>query len=246
MKKQITSNLLVLCTLAFSTSAMANYLYGYGNVNVNYLNWAEHTKEASGGFKRDFAYIELEGGAGFSGGEAYGFFDIENVQESMDSTRIATKGSVAIKTGLDELRVYLQSYYTEDSGWHIWNNVAGVSYNFSGTNWIFAPYIGLHYTDTSGFVDMNGGMLGWFATCNFDLSTQRFQITNWHETEFARESGYTELGPETSDPSANGALALWWHATSHTSAGCQYRYAYNKLGQSDYNEAIIYTLKYNF
>ena len=247
MKKQKAVLLMTLSFLAgVVSSSSAEYLYGYGNVNLNYLDWSKHTEQGSGGFKQDFAYLELEGGAGFSWGELYGFFDLENVQDGAHSTRTATKGTIAVKTGLAELRYYGQSYSTEDNGWHIRNTVAGLSYNLSGESWIFAPYIGFHHTNTDGYVGMNGGMLGWFGMYSFDLVRQRFQVTNWHETEFARADDYTALGAETDELSLNGALAFWWHATEHITAGLQYRYSFNKLGQDDYNDALIYTAKYNF
>lgn len=67
-------------------------------------------------------------------------------------------------------------------------------------------------------------------------------ITNWHEMEFARNKRYN--GGKSNG--INGALAFWWNATNHVSAGVQYRYADNKLGDTFYQDAIIYTLKYTF
>lgn len=247
MMKQKKVVLVTLCALVgVAASSQAEYLWGFGNVNMNYLDWSKSTENGSGGFKQDFAYLELEGGAAFSWGELYGFVDLEDVQGGSGSTRTATKGTISVKTGCGELRYYGQSYSTEDDGWHIRNNVAGFSYKLSGEAWVFAPYVGFHHTNTNGFVGMNGGMMGWFGMYNFDLIDQHFQITNWHETEFARSDDYIAIGAETDKLSANGALALWWHASEHISAGVQYRYAYNKLGQDDYNSAFIYSLKYNF
>ncbi|HBB1148496.1 TPA: hypothetical protein J0860_002303, partial [Escherichia coli] len=44
----------------------------------------------------------------------------------------------------------------------------------------------------------------------------------------------------------NGAVALWWNATSHITTGIQYRYADDKLGEDFYQDAIIYSIKFNF
>ncbi|WP_308447103.1 outer membrane protein OmpK, partial [Salmonella enterica] len=44
----------------------------------------------------------------------------------------------------------------------------------------------------------------------------------------------------------NGAVALWWNATPHLTAGVQYRYADNKLGESFLQDGIIYSIKYLF
>lgn len=46
---------------------------GFGNVSLNYLDWTRSTTHKSGdsSHKDDFAYIELEGGAGFSWGSLW-------------------------------------------------------------------------------------------------------------------------------------------------------------------------------
>lgn len=45
----------------------------------------------------------------------------------------------------------------------------------------------------------------------------------------------------------NGALSLWWRPIEQITAGVQYRYSMNKLGTpDDYQNATIYTVKYNF
>ncbi|PVP81993.1 hypothetical protein C4706_21835, partial [Salmonella enterica subsp. enterica serovar Javiana] len=44
----------------------------------------------------------------------------------------------------------------------------------------------------------------------------------------------------------NGTVALWWNATPHLTAGVQYRYADNKLGESFLQDGIIYSIKYLF
>ncbi|EOF5082129.1 hypothetical protein ACK1W2_003681, partial [Salmonella enterica] len=42
-------------------------------------------------------------------------------------------------------------------------------------------------------------------------------------------------------------LNTWpWNATPHLTAGVQYRYADNKLGESFLQDGIIYSIKYLF
>ena len=55
-------------------------LWSFANVSVNYLDWSNGTeaRTASNAAKSDFMFLEIEGGAGFSWGEFYGFFDFEN------------------------------------------------------------------------------------------------------------------------------------------------------------------------
>ncbi|MGF1691213.1 outer membrane protein OmpK [Photobacterium kagoshimensis] len=231
---------------AAALPAQAEYLYGFGNVSVNYLDWSKGTEARSDGGKKDFAYIELEGGAGFDWGELYGFFDLENVQDGADKTRAASKGSIQYKTGLDEVRLFAQTYSTENGGWHVRNNVVGLSYKLTGENWFFNPWAGFHHTNTAGFVGMNGGMAGWVTGYNFDAFGQSFSLSNWHETEFARKEAYAKAASETDKLSMNGAVAAWWNVTDNVTTGIQYRYSNNKLGQTNYGNAVIYSVKYNF
>lgn len=254
-------SLLALSVLATTVAipAQAEYLYGFANMSVNYLDWSSDTTDRSG--KEDFTYLELEGGSGYSWGELYGFADIENLENGFDETRTSIKGSVAWKTGIEELRLYGQLYNTNSAGFTAQNTVTGVSYNFSGDNWYFNPWVGFHHTittnsfqfDNSGnqlaaksFSGMNGGMFGWALGYNFNLGEQKFTLSNWHETEFGRKDDYLAASGESDDLSMNGAVALWWNATDAVTTGIQYRYADNKLGQTKLDQAVIYTVKYNF
>ncbi|WP_087024319.1 outer membrane protein OmpK [Thaumasiovibrio subtropicus] len=243
MRKTLLAMSLMAATAA--VPAHAEYLYGFGSLSVNHLDWSKGTEERAGGFKEDFLYVEIEGGAGFDWGELYGFFDVENVQDGSSETRVASKGSITYKTGLDELRLYAHSYSTENGGWHIRNTVTGLSYSFAGEGWFFNPFIGFHHTNTAGYVGMNGGMAGWVGGYNFDAFGQSFSISNWNEIEFSRKDEYLALS-EKDSTGLNGALALWWNVTEDVTTGVQYRYSNNKLGQENYANALIYTVKYNF
>ncbi|GAL06786.1 putative exported protein precursor [Photobacterium aphoticum] len=64
MRKSLVA--LSVLAAAAALPAQAEYLYGFGNVSVNYLDWSKGTEQRSGGFKDDFVYLELEGGAGFT------------------------------------------------------------------------------------------------------------------------------------------------------------------------------------
>ena len=251
-------SLLALSVLATTVAipAQAEYLYGFGDVSINYLDWSNGTEDRTG-YQEDFMYLELEGGAGFSWGEVYGFADLENAENGADKARTSIKGSITYKTGLDELRLYGQIYNTNSGGFTAQNDVAGISYAFSGENWFFNPWVGFHHTMTTttdfstgnniSFSGMNGGMAGWVLGYNFNIGEQSFSISNWHETEFARNDDYAAVSGETTDElSANGALALWWNVTNNVTTGVQYRYTYNKLGTVGNQNAMIYSLKYNF
>ncbi|WP_305841531.1 outer membrane protein OmpK [Photobacterium leiognathi] len=247
-------SLVALSVLAAASTfpAHAEYLYGFGDMSVNYLDWSNGTEDRAQ-HQKDFWYLELEGGAGFSWGELYGFADLENADKGSDKARTSVKGTIAYKTGIAELRLYGQVYNTNSDGFTAQNNVVGLSYAFNGDGWFFNPFVGFHHTmtsadwkDPSSFTGMNGGMFGWVAGYNFNAFGEKFMISNWHESEFGRDDKYMIVSGEGDDVSANGALALWWNATDHVTTGVQYRYAYNKLGTKGNQNAVIYSVKYNF
>ncbi len=88
------------------------------------------------------------------------------------------------------------------------------------------------------------------AGLRFPAFGENFSLSNWHEQTFDRDDEYLKQnyvnGPAGST-GTNGAVALWWHPIDEITTGVQYRYSNNKLGTADhYQNAMIYTLKYNF
>ena len=248
MKKTLLA-LGVLAATATIAPVQAEYLYGYGDVSANYLDWSNGTEDRSGGFKGDFSYLELEGGAGFTWGDLYGFADLEIPNENSSEVSTSVKGSIDLKTGLGGLNGYGQYYNTNSKNFTAQNHVLGLSYKFEGDWGFIKPWAGLHHGITGGFSGMNGGMAGVTAVYNFGAFDQSFTLSSWNEVEFARSDDYIALSGgagETDDLSLNGATAIWWNITDHFTTGVQYRYAHNKLGQKDYSNAMIYTVKYNF
>ncbi|WP_371188053.1 outer membrane protein OmpK [Thalassotalea maritima] len=249
--------------------AQAEYLYGFGSFSVNYLDWTAKTEdrtnlEGFGGAKEDFLFLEVEGGAGFSWGDVYGFIDLENPAnvsskgsdyEEKGGTggfRIAAKGSVAVNMGESNWNYYGHVYsFTEASGgFYDQNVVLGVSYDlFTDFGLWVKPFVGAHIENQtfagSGF---NGYMAGWVLGYDFMVGDQKFAVTQWHETEFGRKDQFRSNGTEHTLNSVgqNGAVSLWWHATPKVTLGAQYRYADHKLGTAAYHDAVILTAKYNF
>lgn len=72
----------VAAAVALVPAAHADDNWSFKNVSVNHLAWSDHTLNQTGkgpfGVKKDFTYLELEGGAGGKWGDVYGFFDVEN------------------------------------------------------------------------------------------------------------------------------------------------------------------------
>ncbi|WP_309298144.1 outer membrane protein OmpK, partial [Escherichia fergusonii] len=100
------------------------------------------------------------------------------------------------------------------------------------------------YTDQTYYTGDNGYVMGWVAGYSFMLGSEKFTLTNWNEYEFDRDESYA-AGNGGKD-GINGAVAFWWNATPHFTAGIQYRYADNKLGEAFLQDGIIYSVKYIF
>ena len=253
----------LLCAAALvSLAGTANaenflgYQNGFADINVNYLDWSRHTENKSKNttHKEDFAYFELEGGANFNWGELYGFFDVENPfnkqhEDPGKNQRYTLKTTARVYIADTGFNLYGHVYGTwslpgdkHGGNFHEVNTLYGIGYNTSIGDLWFKPFVALHYVDQTYYSGNNGYVVGWVAGYNFKMFQEDFMITNWHEMEFARHERYGNGGRD----GVNGALAFWWNATPNLAAGVQYRYADNKLGDDFYQDAIIYTLKYNF
>ncbi|WP_341503092.1 outer membrane protein OmpK [Gallaecimonas sp. GXIMD4217] len=261
MKLNKLAAAVALAGAALAAPASAEQIYGFANVSVNYLDWTDKAEERSRwndigvGYKSDFVYIEAEGGAGFTWGEVYGFFDWENPGRSVNDKprhqRTATKGIIHVNLGESNWNLYGHVYNFSESGFTDQNRVLGFSYDVN-TDWGFwaKPFIGYHNQVDIG---SNGGMAGWVAGYNFELGGQKLSVINWHEFEFKRKKEYqgfnmgdTFFPTNGKSTSHNGAVSVWWNATDALTLGLQYRYADHKLGTPDYHDAVIYSVKYNF
>ena len=240
---------LLLSTLLLTTSLFSNDIfktsYSFKNISINYLDWTTNTEDATP--QKDFAYLELEGGAGFSWGEFYIFFDIENPTKSWDDepagdTRLAFKPVLDVNV-VDNFALHIQDYNLQSKDFFVSNLVVGVSYKVSTDFglWI-KPFIGPHYQESTYYSGLNGYMAGWALLYDFKITKEKFSISQWHEHTFDRDSedGYDgNIGTQ-------GALAFWWHPIDELTTGIQYRYASYELGSNEYQDGLIYSLKYNF
>ena len=239
----------------FSTTASADYQYGFGNVSINYLDWSSGTESRAK--KKDFMFLELEGGAGFSWGEVYGFFDLENPHKNNSDSngrRTAMKGTIRYNLGNTGFNIYGHIYDLNSAGFDEQNRLIGLGFNYQNANFFWKPFLAINNTDTSGdFSGFNGYVAGWVLGYGFKLAGQDFMFSNWHEYEFDRDKEY-HMNMGANGPIAgtgtksgfNGAAALWWNANEKITAGIQYRYADDKLGSNSYQNGLVYTLKYNF
>lgn len=254
MNKKICG-LLAITGLSVSPVSQAEYLWGFADIGLHYLDWTTRTthRTSEKSHKDDFAYLELEGGAGFSWGEVYGFFDWENPFNA----RHAKPGSEQRYTFKNTNRIYLGNsgfnFYTHVYGtygspdgrnFHDVMGLYGIGYNFKLDSFWYKPFIAKRYTDQTYYSGNNGYVFGWVAGYDFTAFGEKFALTNWSEYEFDRADKYAAGNGGSNG--LNGAAALWWKVNPKITTGIQYRYADNKLGESFLLDGIIYSVKYNF
>jgi hypothetical protein len=236
-------------------------VWSFRNVSINYLDWSKGTEDrtASNAAKGDFFFLEVEGGVGFTWGEFYGFADWENPgnqkreDDGRDQRRSAAKITSHLYLGDSPFSVYLHVYDFRDPGYdgREQDQILGLGYRHTFDNGLwFKPFLGVAHVNSANYSGMNGYMAGWVAGYDFNLLEQKLSVTNWHELTFDRDDDYVSenyVNGSAGKMGNNGAVSLWWHPVPAITAGVQYRYSMNKLGTpDDYQNAMIYTLKYNF
>lgn len=254
--------------VATSGSALANG-WSWSDVSINYLNWTDrtekHTNAGVFGKKKDFVYLEIEGGMGGAWGDLYGFFDVENVHNNTDNTsdpradrRYALKivGRYNLmKAGDFPVMAYAHVYDFADNGFNDQNRVLGFSTDVKMGKLTIQPWIGVHQESKTGVgVQTNGGMAGYLLLYPFEMSGNNFMLSQWHEMEFSRKKEFLVFGNNLDMAKSysdvrrgqNGAITLTWNINKQFGAGLTYRYARNKLGTAGYQDAWIFSGKYNF
>ncbi len=241
--------------------AQAEYLYGFGNVYLDHQSW-DHgpnpIKDGKDGKDRNQYVVGIDGGAGFTWGELYGFYDYENIGKSGEDRKASLKGTAHVYLGDSGMSLYGQVYNHDNANQSEQNRVLGLGYTaLQGDNWFFKPWVGVHeitswdqfgtYQNVNG---ANGYMAGWTARYAFQAFGQNFSLVNWNEIEFDRNDQYaTNQGGKNG---INGAAILFWHVTDQFSTAVQYRYFNNKLGVygqgqgQHYGDALIYRVQYSF
>lgn len=246
MRKSVVA--LSVLAAAAAVPAQAEYLYGFGNVYADYLTWTNGTQGYNGvdvsEGRDDHITIGAEGGAGFSWGEIYGFYEYEKVNRASTERSQAAKFSMHYKVA-GNVTAYGQIYdYSENGAGNAFdeqNRVLGLGYvGLAGQNYWFKPWIGVNEVTTgnSEASGLNGGMLGWSAGYNFSVAGQPLMVTNWNEVEFARNDAY-EIA-QNGSTGLNGGVSLWYDINDRVYTGLTYRYFANKLGVDGYGDAVIF------
>jgi hypothetical protein len=243
-EKNLLRALVLLCFVPlFTKEATADYEWGFGNVSLNRLYWDSSTKQKS--TKTDFNYLELEGGAQYTWGETYGFFDVEEIGKRGELLRTAAKGIVRYYLGKSNISLYGHVYNFTQAGFSEQNRVYGLGYQLTGKGWWFKPFLGFHDVTQTYFNGSNGFMGGWIIGYVFKIGGEEFLAADWHELEFARKDDYAAANGN-SRVGQNGAASIWWIANSKFNFGLQWRYAVNKLGTEGNLNAAILSAKYIF
>lgn len=242
-----TFNTLLLATEVTPT-------YTFLNASLNYLDWSKSTEKST--LQDDFFFLELEGGAEWDFGEFYFFADIENPHQKWstpanDNLRIAFKPIADIKIAKSKLYLHLQEYYYDSKPYYISNSVLGLSSKYSYKTFWIIPFFGAHYQKSSDYSGFNGYMYGWTLNYDTTIFNESFSISQWNEFEsqrkkedYIRESGGL-YGNEKSY-GVNGLLSLLWHIRPDATIALQYQYAKYKFGFKEYQDAYIYTIRYDF
>ncbi|AMC33798.1 outer membrane protein OmpK [Janthinobacterium sp. B9-8] len=261
-------NILVAASILATPAAFAANDWSFKNVSVNWLDWSNGTEDRTnaGAFagKKDFAFLEVEGGFGGDWGEAYGFFDVENPTkaksepDSRENRRYVVKAVARfniVQAGPVPVQAYVHVYDLRDTGTNFFsqNRVLGLGTSLSSGNFWIKPFVGAHQQlDQNIGAHANGVMAGYVAGYSFQMFGQSFMATQWHETEFNRDDKFLTMGSPAGgvtkgdSTGQNGAVSLWWNVSKEFTTGLQYRYADQKLGSASYQNAMIYTAKYNF
>lgn len=231
----------VLVCSSLNASDFLKTTYSFSNLSVNYLDWSKKTENETS--RKDFPYIEYEGGSGYKWGETYIFIDVRNPthtysENSTHKLSFALKPTVDIKIKnnfalhIQDYDLHSQTYYTNDA-------VVGFSYKINTKfNFWAKPFLGFHYKTSTYYTGSNGYMLGWL----FNYKYKQFSLFNWHEMTFNRDvkDGYAN------HVGIQGALKFWYNTKQKVSFGVQYRYTFYELGSKSYQWGNIYSVKYNF
>lgn len=243
-----------LLLLSLTTALYCSgFYYSFANIGISYLDWSSLTQERT--TQEDFPYISLEGGAGWEWGEFYGIANIENptrtpTEDAPNDLRYTAVVDFDIKIK-DGWRLHLQDYYLDGRSFDVNDFMVGVAYKYQNNSgfWL-RPFLSLHFTNDTYFNGLNGYMGGWLLNYDFNLFEEKFGIFQWNEIEFAREKRFYQDGDGESmgdgaSYGLNGALSIWWYLNKTFTTALQYRYANHKLGNIEYQDAVVYTLKYN-
>ena len=248
--KSIAAATLLACNCV---SAEAQTLYSFLNTQVSFLDWSSKTETKTQ--NADFLYFTIEGGIGWDWGEFYGNFNIENPFHSYKDSfpsdlRLSGFGDFDIKIAKG-FRLHMQNYHLQERLFYVNDFVFGFSYKYNHKNFWIKPFFGLHHTYSTYYKDLNGYIGGWVFAYDFEMFHTNFQLAQWNEIEFKRKKSYyldSDDQPVGDGKSwgFHGALSLWWLMNRKLTTGVQYRYAQHKLGHFEYQNAWIYTIKYNF
>jgi len=245
---------IIFALLFCSYVVYADPLYSFKSIGISYLDWSSSTEKKTS--QRDFSFLKLDGGFGYSWMDFYGYVSLENPTKRYDEKSPHNQRYVAFADTdfkiIDNFKLHIQDFYLNSKEFSVNDFVVGFSYKYSNNNgfWI-KPFLGVHITNDTYFDGFNGYMTGWVFDYRFSIYDQKFSLFQWNEIEFARVKSFYQLddGTPIGDGKSyglNGSITLWWLLNKELSIGGEYRYANHKLGSIHYQYAHIYSLRYSF
>jgi hypothetical protein len=240
---------LIFLSLLYSGESLAEQKYGWGNLHFDYQSWDAGFKDQE--FEQ--AVVGIEGGAGFSWGEMFGFYDYENILRKEKEHGQTMNGEVHYYLGNSGVSLFGKVYSSQSPNFKETNQFFGLGYTaLKGDGWWFKPWIGRQYVNAHNkfgpnhFVNgYNGFSIGWNGGYAFKLFNQNFLLSNWNEINLMRNDDYAENNTGHNE-GLNGGLNLTWNITNDISTTIMYRYFMNRLGADGYGDILIYRIAYTF
>ena len=123
---------IVLFFVLLSTILLAEPIYSFKIVGINYIDWSSDTESKTS--NRDFSSIKFDGGFGYDWTDFYGYIALENPTDSYSNEaphnqRYAAFGDwdIALK---DDYKIHIQNFYANSNNYYVNDFVVGFGYKY--------------------------------------------------------------------------------------------------------------------
>ncbi|MDO6618439.1 hypothetical protein AB4160_10855 [Shewanella sp. 10N.286.51.B8] len=227
-------------------------------VEVGIMDWSDRTEAYFGEGKSENEYIAIKGATGNAFGDVFAIVKLEDFTDSdLMGSEINIVGQ--INMGDSDFNWYGQVFNKQKPVWSETNTLLGFSHDKTWDNgWYTQVALAGHVvtSDYAHFKKANGesfdanGFNGGYAyigvSKDFSAYNQDFSFNWWQEHYFGRGDDYLIVSGDIEDHGFNGSANLRWHISGGVSAAISYRYAQNNLGKEGWQNAMFYSMQYNF
>ncbi|WP_237524139.1 hypothetical protein [Shewanella sp. KX20019] len=227
-------------------------------IETGIMDWSDSTEAYFGEGKSENEFVTIKGATGSAFGDVYAHIKLEDFTDSdMIGSEINIIGQINI--GDSDFNWYGQVFSKQKPVWSETNSLLGFSHDKTWDNgWYTQVAVAGHIVtsdynhfskpdgdkfDANGF---NGGYAYLALNKSFSALSQDFTFGWWQEHYFGRGDDYLVVSGDVEDHGFNGQATLRWHVAGGLSAAIQYRYAQNNLGKEGWQNAIFYSMQYNF